>query len=47
MYFKVDLPKDLFPDPGEEPNKEIMNQEACNEVSSRPAFRIAHSIDVI
>lgn len=34
-WFQVDLPKDLFPDPGEEPNKEIMNQEACNEVASK------------
>ena len=29
---QVDLPKNLFPDPGEEPNAETMVVEACNEV---------------
>jgi len=34
-WFQVDLPKNLFPDPGSKPNDQILNHGACNEVASK------------
>jgi 5'-AMP-activated protein kinase catalytic alpha subunit len=34
-WFQIDLPRHLFPEPGQEQELEIINHEACNEVASK------------